>query len=211
MTVDELVVRGAMTAAASSAAAAAFARRARAPLAIALGAALLIDAARTGARAVATLALTDARAAVALALARVLYLAFPALSAWLALRSLAGVRAGARIVIAWAIASSFLVAWGPPRGPAVELFFLTMHELALCAEIAAVTVWARHARIRANELAILLLIAGDAAEHVGPWLSPSLAAERWTIARAQWTIVYLAVAIACVIDRRTIARRLCSD
>jgi hypothetical protein len=128
---------------------------------------------------------------------RALYVAFPVISAALALEVLGRLprtRTWAAAGGAWAgIAAVVLVASPPRRDPGLAAAFLALHFVSLGVQALAVAALALRRRApTVTELVALLLLAGDIAELVGPWLHGAVA-EDWELARWQWTVVYLSI------------------
>lgn len=140
-----------------------------------------------------------------LALDRALYLAFPALAAWLALevlahrwRSIPALRAA--VVAAWLVAAVAVVVIDAPRGSpgfasaaaAVQLAAVAV-QLGAGAAFVVDAVRARRIPVPdAAQTVVFLLLAGDVAERFGPWMYGRPARD-WDLARWQWSVVYLTI------------------
>lgn len=141
-----------------------------------------------------------------LALDRALYLVFPALSAALALEVLvlrwspwAPVGRGA-LAVTWAAAVVAVALVDPPRAaPELGAFMFAAHVVALVVQAVAVAVLLFRGDLPdVSQMVVLLLFAGDAAEHLGAWLY-DVPARDWDLARWQWTVVY---ALVCYVQGR---------
>ena len=149
------------------------------PIAIALVVVLSADVVRE------LLAMSDSVGA--LLADRVLVLAHPAGTAWLALRLLAGVRRPALVALGSPLAASILVtAEGFPPLLAFGLF----HAVCVLIQLWSVgLLWVTGRPLWRPERAALLLCAGEAAARLGPWLGEP---ERfWDIGLAQGVLVAL--------------------
>lgn len=134
---------------------------------------------------------------------RALYLAFPVVSAALALEVLGHLprrRTWAAAAGAWVgLAAMVLVVSPPRRDPGLAAAFLALHFASLGVQALAAVLLALRRRVPTiTELVALQLLAGDVAELVGPWLYGAVA-EDWEIARWQWTVVYLSI---CAVQAR---------
>lgn len=104
-------------------------------------------------------------------LEQALALAFPVTSAWLALRILAGHGTAVPLVIGATALAALVLGYPEMRGGAALMIFGGVHFLAAGAEVGAAGVaWFGHRTHYLPERAALLLVAGDAAGLVGPWI-----------------------------------------
>lgn len=143
-----------------------------------------------------------------LPLRRSLFLAFPALSALLAfglprsndklLRS-----AGVFLFALWALGSAWFVLQNfPARDPFAIHAQGVVRLGATIVELVLVAIFALQRRIpTTSNTVVLLLVAGDVGELVGPWAAGATWGA-WELARWQWTIVYCVVCMVQLLRAR---------
>ncbi len=141
-----------------------------------------------------------------LAVDRALYLAFPALSAGLAVELLAlrwsrwAPLGRAAVAALWLAAVVAITVEAPPRRSPEAADFASAAQLAgIALQLAALVAFAvrglsagGHIIPDVSQTVALVLLAGDLAERAGPWLYGRPWRD-WDLARWQWSVAYLTI------------------